>query len=89
MALLEAMSVGTPSVSFDCPSGPSEIITHDEDGLLLPPEDVAGMSVALTELIEDDTKRVRLGRAASQSVARFGVEAVVARWEDQVFLELS
>ena len=36
MVLLEAMSVGLPVVAYDCPTGPSDIITDGVDGHVIP-----------------------------------------------------
>lgn len=58
--IVEAMSVGLPVVSTDCPYGPSEIITHAHNGLLVRVGDVEGVKDALAMVLSDDVLRMRL-----------------------------
>jgi glycosyltransferase involved in cell wall biosynthesis len=81
MVLVEAMSRGVPVVSFDCPRGPAEIVSDGVDGLLVPPQDVDALAVALIELIEDPARRERFAAAALTKAATFGVAAIGAEWE--------
>ena len=43
LILLEAMSKGMGIVSFDCPTGPADIVDDHRNGLLVPHEDVEGL----------------------------------------------
>lgn len=81
MVLLEAMSKGAAVVAFDCDTGPAEILTHGQDGLLVPPEDVAGLSAALLQLVEDDGARERLGREAMRTSETYSLASVGGTWE--------
>lgn len=71
MTIVEAMRVGLPVVSTDCPLGPGEIITDGVDGLLVPPKDVDALAAAMLRLINDDELRRRMGRAALEKGARY------------------
>lgn len=80
-ALLEAMACGLPAVSFDCPSGPAEIVRHRVDGLLVEPGSVAALAKALHALMADDARRADYGARAAEVVDRFGSERFYDRWE--------
>jgi glycosyltransferase involved in cell wall biosynthesis len=81
MVIVEAMSKGLPVVSFDCPRGPAEIITHGHDGLLIPELDVAALGVALRELAGDTDRRARYGEAAIETARAYDRRAIGARWD--------
>jgi glycosyltransferase involved in cell wall biosynthesis len=88
LVILEAMSVGLPVVSFDCPRGPGEIITSGRDGTLVPLEDVAALSEAIDELVSDPWRRRAYGAAALETAAAYDQREIGARWE-KLFDELA
>jgi hypothetical protein len=80
LVLQEAMAAGVPCVSFDCASGPREIVQHEVNGLLVAPESIAGMSAALLRLATDDDLRNRLGAGALQTSRQYDADALAERW---------
>ncbi len=69
--IVEAMAVGTPVVAFDCPKGPSEIISHDENGLLVPPRDPGALAEGILRVLGDPELAVRLSDAGARRAADF------------------
>ncbi|MEL7338320.1 MAG: glycosyltransferase, partial [Planctomycetota bacterium] len=71
-ALLEAMAMGLPVVSVDCESGPRAMVEHEQNGLLIPPNDPDALVDAMQRVTESRSLRQRLGTAAVQVRQRFG-----------------
>jgi len=87
MVLIEAMACGLPCVSFDCNFGPSDIICHNEDGLLVENGNIADLSLALTRIMGQQELRKEMGRNAKENVKRFQPGKIVQTW-DNLFREL-
>jgi glycosyltransferase involved in cell wall biosynthesis len=80
--LAEAMAYGVPAVSFDCDTGPRDILRHDIDGLLVAPGDVAGLESALDKVMGDDRLRRHFASNAIQARERFSMEEIAGMWEE-------
>lgn len=79
--LLEAMANGVPSIAFDCPAGPADIIEHLENGMLVPNGDVQALYKNLTLLMENDDLREKLGKNGQKVAEKFSVETIMDQWE--------
>ncbi|KZR62283.1 glycosyltransferase [Prochlorococcus sp. MIT 1303] len=78
--LLEAMAAGCCCVAADCPQGPSELITSDHDGILIPAERPDAFWVdQLDAMLIDSDLRQRLGREAQAVRQRFASELLRKR----------
>jgi glycosyltransferase involved in cell wall biosynthesis len=83
-ALLEAMACGLACVSFDCPSGPADIVRNGVDGVLVPREDATALARTLDRLMGSSAERRRLAARAPEVTERFGVDSVMGAWNDLI-----
>lgn len=83
--LLEAMSVGLPSISFACKYGPEEMIESEKSGLLVSLGNIEGLSNAMSQLMESEELRKKLGENAKLSVSEnFEIDKVMSQWESTI-----
>jgi glycosyltransferase involved in cell wall biosynthesis len=82
IVLLEALAAGLAVVSFDCPTGPSEILTDGTSGLLVPADDVPALAAALDRVMADESLRRRLAAAAPSAVLPYSTRQVGRQWDE-------
>ncbi len=81
-ALLEAMSHGVACVSYDCATGPAEIIRNGIDGRLVSLDAGAdGLAAAINALAEDEATREKFATQAVQVRQRFAPEKIMREWD--------
>lgn len=80
MVLIEAQSRGLPIVSFDCPSGPAEIVHHGIDGILVENGNVSALTNAMIDMIESPHLRKEMAVEALQSAQTYHIDKVVEEW---------
>lgn len=84
--LMEAMACGTPVLTTNV-SGIPEMVHGDQNGLVVPPDDVDALAAALKRAVGDPLLLRRLGEAARRTVwERFDGDRLAARLAS-LFLE--
>lgn len=89
-ALMEAMGVGLPCISTDCPTGPKELLGANERGILVKPGDKEDLAVAIKYSLENvEEMKQKADLAKSYIVKRFSPskisEMLVSELEKIIF----
>ena len=79
--LLEAMTYGLPCVSFDCDTGPRDMIQDGINGILVAPDEREnGIIKALKRLIEDENYRKEISANSILLREKFSVRSIMEKW---------
>ncbi len=79
-ALLEAMASGCCVVSFDCDSGPSDLINQGINGVLVEPGSASALARSLGTVTAKPNKLQALMSSASPSVAGYATDKILEEW---------
>jgi len=81
LVIAEAMSCGLPVVAFDCPYGPSDIITDGVDGFLIKNRSINEFAEKVCLLMEDVELRKRMGKIGMISSQRYSADKIMPLWQ--------
>lgn len=84
--IVEAMALGLPVISTDCPSGPSEIIENGESGLLVPVRDEYALADSILDVLTNNELREKLIKGARKRAETFTMDKVI-KYYTEVFCE--
>lgn len=85
MVILEANSVGIPVLSFDCPTGPRNIIHHNEDGILVEYNNCDSFAKALETFAKDEELQAFLSKNALENAKKYSIETIMNQWNELIF----
>lgn len=80
MVILEALSSGIPVISFDCETGPSELVQNEYNGLLIENQNFEALQEAFERMVDDSQLYYSCKENAKVSVIRFSNENNVEKW---------
>ena len=80
LVLLEAKQYGLPIVSFNCPTGPSEIVLDGENGYLVDNFEIDEMSEKICKLIENEDLRISFSKKSMNDTEKFSKEKILQQW---------
>ncbi len=84
LTLIEAKANHLPIVSFDIVSGPREIVSHGENGVLIPPYDTEEMAEAIAGLLRSGERRKAMSEKSREGVERFDKERILGQWQELI-----
>lgn len=79
-SLIEAMTYSLPVISYDCPSGPADVIDNYENGILVAPDDKTQLFEAMSELLGDPRLANELGKKAGRIKDQLHVDRILDQW---------
>lgn len=80
LALIEGLFFGLPEIAYNCPMGPAEIISNEENGYVIEYENQQAFIVGIKKLLQDQNSRESFSQKSIYLSSKFTPQAVVKDW---------
>jgi len=80
MVLIEALALEIPIISFDCKSGPSEIIQGGRNGILVPMQNGVMLTEAMDKLLLDNEFYQKIKSNLKKDTFSYAEEKIISKW---------
>lgn len=78
--ILESLACKTPVVSYDCVSGPSEIIQHEQNGLLIENQNIEELANGIQKMVLEKELYEKCKANAFTSIEKFNYQNIGKQW---------
>ena len=80
MTLLETKPYKLPIVSFDCKTGPKELIQNCINGYLVEENEIHKMMSCICKLIENRNDRIKFSESSQINMSKFELVGIINQW---------
>ena len=88
MSVVETMACGTPVVAFDCVSGPDEIITDRENGLLVENQNFDALKEKINLFVSDSELYQNCKAQTEEAIRKFSMDKIGKEWMELMKIEV-
>lgn len=81
MVILEAESFGLPIISFDCKTGPKEMILNNDNGYLINNGDIKLLSKKMLDFVNDKEKAYKMSKSSIEKVKKLSIKKIGDEWQ--------
>lgn len=80
MVILEAQSYGLPVISFDCKTGPKDLIVQEKNGYLVEEENIQKLAEYMIKFANEPNEAIKMSQFAAENVQQYTIEPIMEQW---------
>jgi len=84
MTLLETKPYKLPLISFNCKTGPSELIKEGVNGFLVSEGNINDMADKIVQLMEDEKLRKQMSKNTVEDMEKFELSQIMEQWNNLI-----